>query len=48
MATVIDYIVLALVLAALTAICTAFVRSRAGRRLAEILGFDGDPEWMKH
>lgn len=46
MATVFDYIALALVLAALTAVCTAFARSRAGRRLAEILGFDGDPDWM--
>lgn len=35
-------------IAAVAAVCVAFTRSSAGRRLAELLGFGDEPEWMKH
>lgn len=46
MATLFSYVALVIAIGALTAVCTAFVRSRAGRRLAELLGFGDEPEWM--
>lgn len=35
-------------IAVLSAVCVAFTRSKAGRRLAERLGFGDEPEWMRH
>lgn len=34
-------------IAALAAVSVAFTRSRVGRRLAELLGFGDDPEWLR-
>lgn len=35
-------------IAIIAAVGVAFARSKAGRRLAELLGFDDEPEWMQH